>query len=144
MEQNKKFKEDIVAKKIFLDKMLGGALLAMFRREFGRVASNIWDMNTSPNAKREIIIKLKIKPDEDRQIGTIDATVQSKLCPAKSINGKFLFGINAITNEGEASEFNADMLGQISINDSEAIDEITPDAPSAPEGVIDLRERRAK
>jgi hypothetical protein len=128
-----------MSKKLSLDKMLGGALLAMFRREMGRVASNIFDMNTSPDAKREIVIKLIIKPDADRNIGSVDATVSSKLSPSKSVNGKFLFGLNSITKEGEASEFNADMLGQMSIDDEDAGKETSAKKDS---DIIDLRERR--
>jgi hypothetical protein len=130
-----------MAKKVSLDKMLNGALLEMFRREFGSVAANIWNMNTSPTAKRQIVIKLVIEPDEDRQIGEINATVQSKLCPAKSVKGKFLFGIDAITKEGEVSEFNSDLLGQMSFGEDD-MDNGT--AAEMPKDVIDLRERRAK
>lgn len=120
-----------MAKKLSLDKMMGGALLAMFRREAGRLASNIWDRNTSATAKRSITIKLDIKPDDNREIGEISATVQSKLCPAKSIDGKFLFGLDSV-GEGVASEYSADFADQLSIDDG-------TDTEDASENVVDLR-----
>jgi hypothetical protein len=119
-----------MAKKVSLDKMLDGALLEMFRREFGRVAVNIHDMNTSPTAKREIVITLNIKPDDERQLGIIEASVKSKLCPAESVNGKFLFGYDAIRKEGVASEFKADIINQMELEEMESYEG---------DGVLDLR-----
>jgi hypothetical protein len=127
-----------MAKKVSLDKMLNGALLEMFRREMGRVAVNIHDMNTSDTAKRQITIKLEFKPDEERQIGEINATVQSRLCPAKSVKGKFLFGIDSVTKEGVASELRSDMVGQLTIDDADDEHDIAEES----EKIVDLRAGR--
>jgi hypothetical protein len=126
---------------MLLDGMLGGAIHEKFNNELSIVAANIQDPNTSAKAKREITIKLTISPDEDRTLGEYEVSVYSKLCPAKSIKGKMVFGLNS-ENEGEASEFNAEMLGQMSIDDALA-DDGESDTDERKSNVVDLRRKKA-
>ena len=131
----------MMPKKTSLDKIFGGALNEMFNREMERVAANICDANTSPKDKRQITIKLTVEPDDERQIGKVTASVESKLSPPKSVRGKFVFGYNPETRKGEATELKGEMLGQIGMDDYDGYEE----APGTYAGgnVIDLRNKGA-
>ena len=128
-----------MAKKMQLDKLLNGALNAMFNREMGRVAMNIYDPNTSPTAKRTITIKLEITPDEERQMGQVSASVTSSLCAVKNVLGKFVFGFNTDTKQGEFAELKTDALNQMTLSDM--LNE--PDEETIADNVIDLRKRES-
>jgi hypothetical protein len=126
-----------MAKKLSLDRLNNGALLEMFRREMGRVAMNIGDRNTSSTAKRTITIKLDIRPDDDREAGEVETTVSSKLCPAKSVKGQFLFGINATSKEGEVAVFSG-IKGQMNLDGE--VEELSEEPQTT--NVIDLRNKK--
>jgi len=128
-----------MARKTSLDRMMGGALHEIFNRELSIVAANICDPNTSAKDKRQITIKLTVEPDEDRQIGKVTASIESKLSPVKSVKGKFVFGYDAAAKTGEAAEFNGGMLGQIDIDDYNDMLESEADTGG---NVIDLRAKK--
>lgn len=69
-----------------------GAALELFDRELARVIGNIADPNTSPTQTREINIKIKIKPDEDRDIGEAQVLVSAKLASVKPVKSTLYFG----------------------------------------------------
>ena len=57
----------------------------LFRLELDKVLKNIANPKTSATAAREINISLKIKPDDQREMGTIEINSKAKLAP---ISGK--------------------------------------------------------
>jgi hypothetical protein len=65
----------------------GGALEA-FDHALGSVIANILDPNTPAEQAREIVLRVKIKPDENRDMGKITYQATSKLAPvqARSVN----------------------------------------------------------
>jgi len=64
-----------------------GAIPELFSLELGRVLENIHDPNTDAKEAREIIVKVKIKPDEDRHRLSISSQVTVKLAPRKAVPG---------------------------------------------------------
>lgn len=69
-----------------------GALAELFEIELSRVMENISDINTDPEAKREITIKLKFEPTKDRRVADIGIACSSKLAAAVGARTRFYFG----------------------------------------------------
>ena len=79
--------------KISLANVRGGAVIEAFDEELAQVLDNINDPNTNPSAARELTLKLKIKPDDDRTISDIEFTVwPNKLAPRRIITGRMVIG----------------------------------------------------
>ena len=105
-----------MAKEISLDKFAKGALKAQFNRELRKVSANVFDPNTSPTARRTIAILISVKPDEARELGDVEITTKSTLCPVKAVSTRLVFGYDEVQKEGVANELNAEMLGQVDLN----------------------------
>ena len=84
---------------ISIDQLAGGGLTERINRELAKVAENVLDPNTKADAVRTLTITLKIKPDENRQVGTAEFAVKSSLVPAKGLPSAFVFDFD---NEGKA------------------------------------------
>lgn len=84
---------------VSIDQLAGGGLTERINRELAKVAENVLDPNTKPDAVRSVTITLSIKPDEARQIGKADFTVKSSLAPAKGLPSAFVFDYD---HEGKA------------------------------------------
>lgn len=78
--------------KITLITMAGGAVEELFERELARITTDILDLNTEATAVREISIKIKVKPDENRNFGSVAVIVDSKNGSPKGIGAIFSFG----------------------------------------------------
>jgi hypothetical protein len=76
---------------ISLTTICNGAAVELFDHELQKVVANIADVNTSPKASREIVIKVTIKPDEGRQLGFASLNVSSKLAGTKPVESKPLY-----------------------------------------------------
>ena len=68
-------------KKVSFETIGYGAAIERADLKLSRVLKNIQDPNTSPKAVREINIKIKIKPSEDRGAGQVEIQATSKLAP---------------------------------------------------------------
>lgn len=62
-----------------LENLKGGAAGALFQKELQKALENILDPNTPPKAKRTILLKVIISPEEDRERATITLQVSSSL-----------------------------------------------------------------
>lgn len=71
--------------KLGLSTLMRGVALERFDDELAKVLANIVDPNTVPTAKREITLKLEVKPDKSRDLGAVSVSVQSKLAPAEKL-----------------------------------------------------------
>lgn len=60
-----------------------GAMVELFDIELEKVLRNIADVNTDPTQAREITLKVRIKPDEDRAVGGVKIVASSKLASNK-------------------------------------------------------------
>ncbi len=65
--------------------MIGGAIKERVDYEVTRVIDNILDANTDPTKKRKITLTIELKPSDDRQIITLEATAKSALAPTKPV-----------------------------------------------------------
>lgn len=83
---------------ISLDRFDGGALQAKFQKAFEDVAENIVDPNTPAKAKRTIVIKMTVEPDEKRSVAAVSYDVKSTLAPERKeeISAFIIRGINGV------------------------------------------------
>ncbi|MEW6775350.1 MAG: hypothetical protein AB1405_03600 [Bdellovibrionota bacterium] len=69
----------------------GGGLPEKFEAELQKVLANIADINTDPEEKRRIVIKVTFEPSETRQEGNVRVSCESKLAPIVSSSGSVVF-----------------------------------------------------
>ena len=69
-----------------------GAAMEMFDLELRRILKNIMDPNTEPKAHREIVLKVKFRPDEERDLAAVDVAVSSKLAGSRAFLTRVIFG----------------------------------------------------
>lgn len=70
--------------KASITNIAGGRLVNQFNRELERVLENISDQRTKASASREIVLSIKITPDEARGMGACTVSAKSKLAPQLS------------------------------------------------------------
>lgn len=75
-----------------LSNLGNGAAQELFQMCLAEVIENILDPNTSDTAKREIVLKVGIKPGEGRTFGSVEITCNSKLAAAKGYATQMYFG----------------------------------------------------
>ncbi len=76
---------------VSLQNLARGAVVERFDAAFRSVLDNIMDPNTT-HAAREITLKVKIKPDQNRDFGAVDVTCSAKLAPAAPLGTKIFIG----------------------------------------------------
>lgn len=76
-----------------------GAVIERVNIEMAKVFANIIDINTDPTASREIHLKIKFKPSDDRLSCATSVSCSSKLCSMEQLVKRVYFGEN-----GEAFE----------------------------------------
>lgn len=79
-------------RKITLSSLSGGILEEKFEDAMKQVVSNIIDPNTEAKSVREINIKIKIKPNENREVVIYDASCTTKLTPNKPYQNVLFVG----------------------------------------------------
>lgn len=79
-------------KGVTLETIGGGAVAELFGVELAKVLANIADVNTDPKAKREINIKIVLKPKADRDVVDTDLKVNSKLASVNTVNTQLFVG----------------------------------------------------
>ena len=105
-----------------LSDLMNGGLEEKMNHELKKVVENIIDPNTEATKAREITIKIKIVPWEDRAKCNMNAVVTSKLQPTKKIDTIIYVGK---TEEGyEAAEVGSSnpYQRQINVETGEIID----------------------
>lgn len=71
-----------------------GAAIESFDREFGRLLENALDPNTT-TAKREIMLRVIVQPNEDRNFCTVQVHCKSKLSADKPFATQMFIGRDA-------------------------------------------------
>ncbi|MFH5187145.1 hypothetical protein ACHHV8_33685 [Paenibacillus sp. TAB 01] len=84
---------------ISIDQLAGGGASERIQRELNKIAENVLDPNTKPDAVRKLTIEISIKPNDARQLGDAEINVKSSLAPAKGLPSAFVFDYD---NEGNA------------------------------------------
>jgi|SRR5215471_3407913 len=77
---------------VSLATMNGGAAIELFDKELDAVLQNILDPNTKPEAGRDVILKVSIKPAENRRHADVSIQVSSKLAPPQESRTVFFLG----------------------------------------------------
>jgi len=83
-----------------IDGLAGGAAAEKLNIELRKLAENVLDPNTKADAVRTITMTIKIKPNEQRQVGDSEISVKSSLAPSKGIPSTFVFDFD---KEGKAA-----------------------------------------
>lgn len=71
-----------------------GAASERFDIELRRVIENIMDTNTKATAKREITLKVVMKPDDDRDYSDVEIHITSKVAPIRPYPTTVYIGIH--------------------------------------------------
>lgn len=95
-----------------LSSIANGGLQEKLNNELARVIENILDPNTDPTVKREVSIKLVLKPNDQRNSVDTIMEVKSKLAPQVKLSTTILVGQNYETGEIHANELLSAMPGQ--------------------------------
>ncbi|WP_029185605.1 hypothetical protein [Streptococcus suis] len=95
-----------------LSSIADGGLQEKLNNELARVIENILDPNTDPTVKREVSIKLVLKPNDQRNSVDTIMEVKSKLAPQVKLSTTILVGQNYETGEIYANELLSAMPGQ--------------------------------
>jgi hypothetical protein len=64
-----------------IDTICKGLVPEMFQREFEQALSNVLDPNTPFKKKREVILRVTLTTNEERDAVHVEATTSSKLAP---------------------------------------------------------------
>jgi hypothetical protein len=90
-------------KTVTIADLANGACIERADLELERVLENIMDPNTSPGVCREINLKIKIKPTDDRTVGGVTIQATAKLAPVTEHMTQVYIGKD-IHGKGEISE----------------------------------------
>lgn len=104
---------------VTLQNLGGGAAAEQFNHELNRVLENIMDHNTKATTPREITLKIKIKPDDDRELADLEIHCSSKLATVKPYPTQIYIGVQR-GGEVVATEYNPK---QLRLNDTPASDQ---------------------
>ncbi|EMS79179.1 hypothetical protein [Desulfotignum phosphitoxidans] len=97
-------------KNVTIETMSDGAAIERANLELDRVLKNILDKNTNPTAAREVVLKIKLKPRNDRAAAEVTIQATSKLAPVMGHNTEVYIGTD-ISGQPECTEiFQADLF----------------------------------
>ncbi len=82
-----------------------GAAVELFEMALTKVTANIADKSTDATAGREITLKFKFKPDEDRRCCMVSTTASTKLAGAEEHVSKIYLGKD---EDGKSYAFDSD------------------------------------
>ncbi|WP_128656184.1 replication terminator protein [Paenibacillus sp. 598K] len=109
--------------KLNLNELSGGALVEKLDIEMRKLAENVLDPNTPAEVARTITVTIKIKPNEQRQVGNADISVKSSLAPSKGIPTSFVFDYDKEGNAVVAELVTGDRNQLIINNDGDVADD---------------------
>ncbi len=90
-------------KNVNIESLSEGAAIERANLELDRVLKNILDKNTDPTAAREVILKIKFKPRNDRSAAEVVIQATSKTAPVMGHNTEVYIGRD-ISGQPECSE----------------------------------------
>lgn len=91
-----------------LDTLIRGAIVERFNDALADVLANIVDLNTDDEAMRGIVMRVKLKPGDDRTRVIFAVSVETKLAPARPIGTVLYVGVK--DGRPVAREFNPKQL----------------------------------
>ena len=90
-------------KNVTIETMSDGAAIERMNLELERVLKNILDKNTDPTAAREVVLKIRLKPRNDRAAAEVSIQAMSKLAPIVGHNTEIYIGRD-LSGQPECSE----------------------------------------
>lgn len=75
--------------------LCGGKILEAADQTLDKILKNIVDISTAAEQKRELVIKIKFEPAENRELGTVSFTCEAKLASIKPNKGNFFIARRA-------------------------------------------------
>lgn len=96
-----------MAIRLSVENLYGGAILERLSEELQKALLNIQDINTPAKKPRTITMKLKITPNEQRNVASVQVVCSSSLQPAEAIETSISMGTDIRTGELYADEIGA-------------------------------------
>jgi hypothetical protein len=98
---------DVAYREVSIETLQGGAVLERINHEMLKIYKNISDINTDPKANRELGLKIKFVPTEDRHSAGISVSCSSKLVSGEAMLARIYF------EEGTAFEPKEPVAGSL-------------------------------
>lgn len=99
-----------------LAELANGAIQEKLDGELEKIFNNIHDPNTKPKDQRSITIKLVFKPDENRQVITLNSSFTTGLAAVRDFDTTILTGKDLSNGVIEAHELKSEAPGQTYID----------------------------
>ncbi|WP_326516698.1 replication terminator protein [Ligilactobacillus murinus] len=130
-----------------LKQMAEGGVNEKLERAFREVIENILDPNTDQTKKREIELKIGIKPSNDLKQAEVSVQVKTKLVPENSVPTTILIGkdakgaihANELLSGVEGQTFFDPQDSTLKTDTGEPVDEVEAETQGK---VIDLQKRK--
>lgn len=106
-----------------LDDLSHGAAGERWNHEFERLLENILDLNRDAKAKRTIVLKIELTPNEDRKSAEMAFVVDSKLAPLSRVKRQVHLGRMGGDGKAVAVQFDP---GQLDAFRAPAQDNVLP------------------
>lgn len=87
-----------------------GAAVEKWGEELQRVAENILDPNTEATAKRELLLRVALKPTKERRDVEITISVSTKLAAQIAVQTRAFVGMDRQTGQVVIAEHNTNQL----------------------------------
>ncbi len=107
-----------------------GAAIELFEQGLEKVIANVADKSTDATAPREIVLRFKFKPDDDRRSCIVGTTLTTKLAGCEEHVSKIYLGKD---DKGHSYAF-----------DTDPRQEILFEPPPEEESLIDFEDRKKK
>jgi uncharacterized protein YuzE len=109
-----------IQNKLNLAEMAQGAFMEQFHRELNQVLANIADPNTDPKKARKITLTMTLKPDENREVVTVETQSKSTLVPPKPLGTTIIIDrdndgsvVGAELKSGQKGQMYMDQEGEV-------------------------------
>lgn len=85
--------------KLSVESLYNGGVSEILLAELKKVVDNILDPNTEAKKERSVTLKMKIKPNEGRNMAEMKIETTSKICPVAPIETSIMIAKNLKTGE---------------------------------------------
>lgn len=102
-----------------LSDLMDGGLEERFNQELTKVWQNVYDPNTNPTAARQVVMEVKIVPNERRDSVQFHVNVSSKLAPHVALTQTVMLSLGA-DGTITATERTEQVPGQLDMEGNEA------------------------
>lgn len=124
-----------------LSEIANGAVQEAFENAFKQVLNNVHDLNTEPEKERKVMLDIKVRPNENRDILTLTCTAKAKLVPRISVGTTLL--TDAAGTEVHAKELKSGVKGQ-TFYDTETGEVLEDDGKPIKNNVTDINNKLFK